>query len=263
MFRSFPSCYLQVEGKRAELCFVGQEKVAFLGHRQLLGFQFRAYKSCARTSGRLGGGPWKGIRVNWNDFCHWLGQYTLPSGFPLNFKQISVQRGNVLHMFLMPLFSIHKKCHLLREVEFPGIVWSFFFFFFPLKESNIWIATNNLIFLFKVIGGIIGSDFWFLLQMALNAFSPNLLKSPILKYGFLLFQHLQVFCFVHFQVYLNLIEVNKILKGSTIFISGKKVTNREHCSYLLTASKCPSFSPFPASLWRPKPSLRWERVRKY
>lgn len=83
-------------------------------------------------SGRLGGGPWEGIRVNGNDFCHWLGQYTLPSGFPLNFKQISVIKGNVLHMFLMPLPSIHKNAIFLERQSFQELFGIFF-----LKEGTI------------------------------------------------------------------------------------------------------------------------------
>lgn len=98
---------------------------------------------------------------------------------------------------------------------------------------------------------VVGEDnniwFWFLLQMAPNAFSSNLLKPFIPKYDFIAFQGLQVFCFAHFQVYLNLIEVNKTLKGSSIFISGKKVTNQEYYFCLLIESKC--FFPPPALVW--------------
>lgn len=77
-------------------------------------------------SGRLGGGPWEGIRINGNDFCHWLGQYTLPSGFSLNFKQFSVIKGNVLHMFLMPLPSIHKNAIFLERQSFQELFGIFF-----------------------------------------------------------------------------------------------------------------------------------------
>lgn len=107
--------FLQIWGKKAVLSFICQEKVAFFMYPQLLAFQFRAYKSWVRMSGRLGGGPWKGIRINWSVFCHWLGQYVLPSGFPLNFKQISVKQGNALHMLLMPLSSTHKNAIFLER----------------------------------------------------------------------------------------------------------------------------------------------------
>lgn len=77
-------------------------------------------------SGRLGGGPWERIRINGNDFCHCLGQYTSQSGFSLNFKQISVIKGNVLHMLLRPLPSIHKNAIFLERQSFQELFEIFF-----------------------------------------------------------------------------------------------------------------------------------------
>lgn len=64
--------------------------------------------------------------------------------------------------------------------------------------------------------------FWFLPQMAISAFSSNLLKSLISKDNFTPFQSEQIVYLVHFKVYLNLIEVNKILIGTSSLTSGKK-----------------------------------------
>lgn len=60
----FPYIISADMGLQAVLCFTGQGRAGFSTHLQGLVFQFRAYKSRARMSGRLGGGPWKGIRIN-------------------------------------------------------------------------------------------------------------------------------------------------------------------------------------------------------
>lgn len=200
-------------------------------------------------SGRLGGGLWKEVRVNWNAFGHWFGWCTLPSGFSLNFKQITVIRGNVLHMLLMPLCSIHKNAIFLERQGFQKLLGTLFpSKKVPLEQSQV---TH---FSFVVLGEAHKIWFWFLPQVALNAFSPNLLKSLILQYDSIPFQRVWVFCVVHFQVYLNLIEVNKHAKVSSIFISGNKVRNQEHYFCLLTVSKW-FFFPLPTSLRRYRSSL--------
>lgn len=71
--------------------------------------------------------------------------------------------------------------------------------------------------------------------MALSTFSLNLLKVLILKYIFVPFQRVQIFCIAHFQVYLNLIELNKNLTGSSIFMSGKK-SQKQRASLLFIDS---------------------------
>lgn len=88
--------------------------------------------------------------------------------------------------------------------------------------------------------------------MALSALSLNFLKFLIPKYIFVPFQRVQIFCIVHFQVYLNLIELNKNLTGSSIFMSEKKSHNREHHFYLLIALNDVFFLKKTVLVWRHK-----------
>lgn len=82
ILKSFPLHHLCRHGAKGSAVFPMPRRAVFSRHLQLPGFQLKSYKSWTRMSGRLGGGPRKGIRINWNDFCHWLGQYLAKQFFP-------------------------------------------------------------------------------------------------------------------------------------------------------------------------------------
>lgn len=100
-FRSFPLHHLCRHGAKKEC--QGER-----GSPHIFScFSIQGLEIMGPMSSRLEGGLWSGFRINWNDFCHWVGQYMLPSGFPLNFKQISV-RGemySICYSCLCPQFT--------------------------------------------------------------------------------------------------------------------------------------------------------------